>query len=204
MRQEDRERLPIGVAPIMTIGETPVAARRGIIRHWRRCRLGGLRRDRGTRHADRRRSLCRGWCGLGRRCRGRWCLRILGAARKSSRKREQSSNGNAREMVSHLDHPVSGLFRVHAELRIGPAPCADSVARPERFVTLPEPMSRRPPSAQRRTILPVLRPPPGSPRRERHRFSRSKQTGFRSCGTCAPSERFDRHFEAVLVSMLTT
>ena len=109
MRQEDRERLPIGIVPLMAMGVAPMAAWRGIIGHRRRCRLGGLRRDRGTRHADRRFGLCRGRSGLRRRC-GRWRLRILGAARKISRKREQSCNGNAREMVSHLDHPLSGVI----------------------------------------------------------------------------------------------
>ena len=117
MRQEDRERLPIGIVPVMAMGVTPMAARRGILRHRRRCRLGGLWRDRGTRHADRR----LGRCGLGWRRSGRWRLRILGAAGESSRKHEQSRNGGACAMVSHLSHPLSRLFRVHAELVIGRA-----------------------------------------------------------------------------------
>lgn len=111
VRQIDRKRLPIGIAPV-AVGVAPVPPWRGLIScgrligRDRRGRLSSFRHDRRPRHAHRR------FIWRGRRRRGRACGRswrgsgVLGMAREGGGSNKKCCEGETQKTrLHHLNHP---------------------------------------------------------------------------------------------------
>jgi len=110
VRKENRERLPIGIAPVVTVRVAAMASRRRLGIGLRlRARIGfggrvvGFRRDRGPRHASGRGIT--GSSGRRRGTRGRRRRGVFSLGGEACGGDQQCCGEGRREMPFHMRHP---------------------------------------------------------------------------------------------------